>query len=100
MSNSIDDTLPVSQEPTARQIAEWMVEQMSGKGYLYQEVIVYQIIKVWGKEWTYRNNNGNPAISKDVLKEFRKLTEETVVWERGERAWRPKRPNDKSRGAD
>jgi hypothetical protein len=33
----------------------------------------------------YENENGNLAINRQVLKEFRKLTEKTVVWERGVR---------------
>ena len=47
-----------------------------------------KIEQTCGEEHVYTNKNGNFAISKDVLKEFRKLTEGKVKWERGERAWR------------
>ena len=48
------------------------------------------------REAGYRNENGNDAISEDVLKEFRKLTEHTAIWERGERMWRTRRDKDKA----
>jgi len=40
----------------------------------------------------YTNQNGNLAISKEVLEEFRKLD---VVWERDERCWRKRTNLDK-----
>jgi hypothetical protein len=61
---------------------------------LYQEVIVYDIAQNFGDEFVYTNQNGNLAISRRVLEEFRKLTEATVVWERGERMWRKREPYD------
>lgn len=34
------------------------------------------------------DDNGSLAIDKRVLREFRNLIEDTVVWVRGERYWR------------
>jgi hypothetical protein len=73
---------------TPREIAEWMLEKIKGVKYLYQEEIVYEIAATFGNEFTYINQNGNLAIDKRVLSEFRKLTESFVVWERGEKLWR------------
>jgi uncharacterized protein DUF6953 len=83
-----------------REVAEWVVEQMGTSHWLYQETIVYKIKNHWGNAYVYANASGNPAISKGVLKEFRKLTEDTLVWERGARAWRPKKPGETKRGVE
>lgn len=72
-------------EPT--EVAEWMTTQFK-RNYLYQEEVVYAIKKKFGEPHIYANERGNFAISKPVLKEFRKLTEGIVVWERGSKAWR------------
>lgn len=37
--------------------------------------IVWKIQERFGQEFIHENENGNLAIGKDVLKEFRKLTE-------------------------
>ncbi|WSH22832.1 hypothetical protein U8Q07_11115 [Rhizobium ruizarguesonis] len=100
MEDVITEVPPVPEKTTARQVAEWMIEEMGEQAWLYQEVIVRKIKKQWGDEWVYKNPNGNPAISAAVLKQFKKLTEDTLVWERGSKAWRKRRPNDKSRGVD
>ena len=62
--------------------------QLQKTKYLYQEDVVYQIEKKFGRAFVYDNENGNPAIEKKVLAAFRKLSGEQVVWERGERCWR------------
>jgi len=81
---------------TVNEVARWMVEQMEGDQYMYQEVVVYEIASRFGDQFTYDNDNGNLAIGKDVLKEFRRLTKDTVVWLRGERAWRKREKGDKA----
>ena len=53
-----------------------------------KEVVVYEIESQYGDEFVYINENGNLAVSRNVLSEFRKLTEGKVVWSRGERYWR------------
>ncbi|MGK9261191.1 hypothetical protein KXS15_09530 [Sinorhizobium meliloti] len=85
---------------SARDVAQWMVDQMGTSARLYQETIVRKIKKHWGDDYVYKNQNGNLAISKEVLKEFKALTEESLVWERGERAWRRKRPGENSRSTE
>ncbi|KJV05739.1 DUF6953 family protein [Methylocucumis oryzae] len=83
---------------TAREVAEWMFSHFETSKYLYQESIVYKIKKEFGTDFVYTNENGNLAIGKDVLKEFRKLSEGKVVWERGDRAWRKLRENETYKG--
>jgi hypothetical protein len=73
---------------TPKEVAEWMLEELKRVNFLYQDTVVYQISEKFGEEYTYTNQNGNLAIDRVVLKEFRKLTGDTVIWERGERLWR------------
>jgi hypothetical protein len=79
---------------TPREVAEWMLEEIKGTGYLYQEDVVYEIASKFGDEFTYINQNGNLAIDKQVLREFRELTESSVVWKRGEKLWRMREDYD------
>jgi len=78
----------------AKDVAEYMLKHLQEAQHLYQEVIVYKIRNDFGDEFVYTNENCNLAIDRKVLKEFRKLTEGTVVWERGERMWRKRKSHD------
>lgn len=79
---------------TAKDIAKWMLKRIEEEGYMYQQDVAYEIESLFGEEFIYINDNGNPAISKDVLKEFRKISEDTIVWVRAERMWRLREPGD------
>lgn len=74
--------------PTPTTVATWMLEELKAKDVLYQSETVYDIEETFGDMFVYENQHGNPAISRAVLAEFRRLTESTVVWDRSERAWR------------
>ncbi|HYD81282.1 MAG TPA: hypothetical protein VEC06_15860 [Paucimonas sp.] len=73
---------------TPDDVAKWMLSELQREKYLYQETVVYDIASKFGEEFTYCNDNGNPAIGKKVLSAFKKLTGDSVIWERGERMWR------------
>ena len=73
---------------TAKTVAEWMLQELTRVQFLYQEEVVYHIASKFGDKFTYDNQNGNLSIDRRVLAEFRKITSDTVVWERGERMWR------------
>lgn len=75
-------------------VAEWVLDELNRKRELYQEDAVYEIESKFGKQFTYDNENGNLAIDRAVLKEFRDLTGDDVVWERGERLWRKREKHD------
>jgi len=79
---------------TAKEVAQYMLDRLEQEHYLYQDVVVYEIESRFGDKFIYLNENGNIAISREVLREFRKLTEVTVVWERGERLWRKRSSSD------
>ncbi len=75
------------------EIAQWLYKKVKTEYYLYQEFVVVEIMKKYGKEYLYINQNGNYAINKDVLKQFRKISQD-VVWLRGERCWKIREKHD------
>lgn len=83
---------------TPKDVADWMYGQFNSSRWLYQESIVYKIKNQFGLDFVYRNTNGNYAISKEVLKHFRELTEGQAIWERGSRAWRHLRDGEEYKG--
>jgi hypothetical protein len=86
----------VTSAPTrASDVAKWMLEQIGDKKPLYRESVAWEINKKFGKSFVYDNANGNPAIGKDVLKEFKKISGDDIVWSRGDRCWRKRIASDK-----
>lgn len=79
---------------TAADVARWMFGELERDGWLEQEVAVTEILDRFGEEFTYTNENGNLAIDRVVLKEFRKLTKDSAVWVRSDRAWRRREEDD------
>ena len=71
-----------------------MLEELSKVQYLYQQDAVYAIESKFGPAFIYINDAGNPAIDRKVLAAFKKLTGESVIWERGERLWRKREQYD------
>ncbi|MEW2425902.1 hypothetical protein AB0911_35815 [Streptomyces nigra] len=78
----------------AQAAARWMLTQVTENGELWQTDAADRIASDFNEGLTYINDNGNLAISKEVLAAFRKLSEETVVWERGSRFWRRREEYD------
>lgn len=79
---------------SAQQAAAWMREQIDEHGVLYQDEAAAEITERFGEECTFQNDNGNLAISPEVLKQFRATTEKTVVWDAAERMWRRRESYD------
>jgi hypothetical protein len=82
----------------ASDVAQWMLAELEKSGCLYQEVAVNQIKAQFGGEFVYENDNGNPAISRKVLAEFRRLTEGKVIWDRYEKVWQKLQPGEEHEG--
>jgi len=72
-----------------------MLDELTRSGELHQETAVSHIALKFGYEFTYDNENGNLAIRRDVLATFRRLTKDSVVWEREDRCWRKRKMEDK-----
>lgn len=83
----------MADEFVAADVARYMLEQLEKRRELYQEDIVFEIERKFGSAFVYDNENGNRAIDKKVLAEFRELTPDTV-WERGSRCWRKRQKYD------
>ena len=65
----------MNSKANAKDAAEWMLQMLDKRGSLPQDEAASSIKKNFGHEFVYENDSGNPAISKAVLTEFRKLTE-------------------------
>ncbi len=76
-------------------VVNYIVEEIKTKGYVYQENLVQDINTKFGEEFTYINLNGNLAIDKKVLKEFKKQKEiHSIEWDKSGRCWHPSMPNN------
>lgn len=73
---------------TITDVAKWMIKELDEQEYLYPQYTVWDIQDLFGDNFIYENENGGLSITKETLKEFRRLTEGTVVWMRSEKAWR------------
>lgn len=79
---------------TTKDVAQWMLDEINNGNCLYQDQAVYTILDKFGDDFVYHNENGNLAIEKKVLSAFRKLTDDSVVWCRGDKMWRLREEHD------
>lgn len=71
-----------------KSVAEFMINEILEKGYVYQEYLVHDIQEKFGDDFVYINENGNLAISKKVLNDFKKLKEQNnIEWDRSDKSW-------------
>ena len=80
---------------TPQEVAQWMAEQLVHQVYLYPEDVVGDLREQLGEQFVYQTASGYPAISRAVLRAFRKLTANTVVWEQSGRSWRKRAGYDR-----
>lgn len=81
------------QPATPKQVAEWMNQLFQTRGFLDQYTAATGILRAFGKEHLYKNGNGNWAINKPILAEFRKLTTDTAMWSRSDQRWVKRQPH-------
>ena len=87
-------------EVTPRKVAEFMVRLFDERwGSLDRSRAVREIRDRFGEAFLYRDDNGNWAIDRRVLAEFRELTPDKV-WSRGDLRWEPRRADAKGRTVD
>ena len=79
---------------TPDDVARWMRDELDRTGSLLQADASAGIEREFGPSFIYMNENGNPAIDKRVLREFRELTGDAVIWDRWEYKWRHRQPGD------
>jgi hypothetical protein len=73
---------------TTNDVAQWMLSTVREHGELTQNNAFYEINKQFGSKFTTITNSGSPSIKGGVLTAFKKLDENGIVWERGEKKWR------------
>jgi hypothetical protein len=78
----------------ANEVAEWMASEVEVWGFLYQDSAVAQIADKFGDEFIERNEDGTASISETVLTAFGALTDGAVIWDRWDKAWRQRQPDD------
>lgn len=81
-------------QSSAREVADWMIEELARAKFLHQSVAVDVIAARFGDDFIYINSNGNRSIDRRVLAQFKSLTGDNVIWERGERCWRAREAHD------
>ena len=79
---------------TPEDVARWMLDELEEAGYLYQWEAILEIQSRFGDDFTYLNESGNFAIDRRVLRAFRYLTEDNIVWRRKECCWVRRAPHD------
>jgi hypothetical protein len=65
---------------TPKEIAEWMVAQLEESDQLLQVDVVAAIEEMFGAGFVYLSDIGEKSIDRRVLNQFRKMTEDDVVW--------------------
>jgi hypothetical protein len=69
-------------------VAQWMLSVIQEQGELSQNNAFYEINKQFGSGFTTISNSGSPSISRGVLTAFKKISDDVVIWERGDKKWR------------
>lgn len=75
-----------------------MFARFEQEDYLDEAEAADLIADAGGDDLLRTNHNGNIAIDRCVLAEFRKLTEGTAVWMKSAQAWRRHDPNTDAPG--
>ena len=80
--------MPENNKTTARDVANWMLSVIEEHGELTQNNAFYEINRRFGSGFTTIASSGSPSIKGGVLTAFKKISETTIVWERGDKKWR------------
>lgn len=78
----------------AKLIALWMQSELEKHGCIYQDDVLDFVIKSTSESLLRENADGNLVLGKEILSEFRKLNEHSVVWVRPDQYWRFRVPED------
>lgn len=73
---------------TPSDVAAWMLSVVQEQGELTQNNAFYEINKQFGRNFTTITSSGSPSIKGSVLTAFKNITDDTIVWSRGDKKWR------------
>lgn len=68
--------------------SQWMLKELERAGCVYQDDVVDYILKNKADALLRENSDGNLVVGLELLKEFKKITETTVVWVKSGFYWR------------
>lgn len=80
----------------ATEASTWMRSQLDREGCLYQDDVVDYLVKEGAEALLRENSDGNLVLERKLLNEFRKLTQDEVVWVKPDKYWRFRVPEDES----
>lgn len=78
----------------ATEASTWMRSQLDKDGCLYQDDVVDYLVKEGAEALLRENSDGNLVLERKLLNEFRKLTQDEVVWVKTDKYWRFRVPED------
>lgn len=73
---------------SAKDVAEYMLQELTKDGILYQEKLVPKIQKLFGDEFVFANAHGTFSLDRKVLREFNKIKGENILWDRDGFCWK------------
>ena len=71
-----------------------MISKLEEDSCLYQDDVVDYVVKNNFETYLTENSEGNLVLNRNLLEEFKKRTENNVVWVRNELYWRWRVPED------
>ena len=71
-----------------------MISKLEEDSCLYQDDVVDYLVKINFETNLTENSEGNLVLNRNLLEEFKKRTENNVVWVRNELYWRWRVPED------
>jgi hypothetical protein len=80
----------------ATDAAQWMQEKLVQDGCIYQDAVVDHLVKAGADDLLRENADGNLVLGRKLLEAFRALNEDSVVWVKPERYWRPRVAEDEA----
>lgn len=78
---------------TAQEIAGWLIKEIRSRGIVSPQHAASEIISNFGTRFTENSPAGNKKPSKDILKVFRELKDNSISWNIGKQAWVYKNKN-------
>ena len=79
---------------TPEDVAASMLRHLERLRFLDQSVAVDFIRKEFGVQFIQPNDSGNDSIDRRVLKAFKKMSGDDVVWDRSQQQWRRRESSD------
>jgi hypothetical protein len=80
----------------AAEVSVWMRSQLDSDGCLYQDDVVDYLVRASENSLLRENSDGNLVLERKLLAEFRKLTQNDVVWVKPDKYWRFRVAEDES----